>query len=32
MEIRPRGLDGFSLGFFQTCLEVFKEDIMAVFR
>ena len=23
---------GFSLGFFQTCWEVLKEDIMAVFR
>jgi hypothetical protein len=24
--------DGFSLGFVQTCWEVIKEDIMAVFR
>ena len=26
------GSDGSSLGFFQTCWEVLKEDIMAVFR
>jgi hypothetical protein len=26
------GPDGFSLGFVQTCWEVIKEDIMAVFR
>jgi hypothetical protein len=26
------GPDGFSLGFVQTCWEVIKKDIMAVFR
>lgn len=28
---RALGLDEFSLGFFQTCWEVIKENIMAVF-
>jgi hypothetical protein len=32
METKTLGPDGFSLGFLKTCLEVLKEDIMAVFR
>lgn len=29
---KASGIDGFSMGFFKTCWDVVKEDLMKVFQ